>query len=316
MGADSVSLPTEVSLSVIAVPELSPGLATALVTMGFALTAYGAALRYARTGPRGSATAALVAGLTGALLTLELTAPSFASWWQARPLAAGVLASTLLLGATVFLIDEVISRRDRRRWQALSRHAVVQMHEAAVAARIVTSNIWHEDPRTLAASEEAQRRASARSVADEEVGWVYDDELEALLLPPLAAAIARDPWRRTVQEVLGAVERGASMTLAQWAIVAIGEEDVSPAADALAQVVLRLEQIEWCLRTMATAKRVGWADRSHPRYEIAVDALPRLLLLLHRESRVAMHATEAFLARLNVPRLMDDRIRQDLDVLP
>jgi hypothetical protein len=217
--------------------------------------------------------------------------------------------SVVLLGGTVLLVDEVISRRERRRWRALAQHAVTSMQEVAVVVRITTGNIWHEDQRTLAASAEAVRRSE--TATDPQTR--YQEELDQLLLEPPAAAIERPEWRNTVGRVLGSVEQAASSTLAQWSVVTVGERDVSPSADALAAVVTRLGQIEWCLRNIRIAESSGSTDR-FPKYQVAVDALPRLMLMLYRESWEAMNATEAFLANLQVPRLMEDRIEKDLSL--
>lgn len=295
-------------------PSAPPALAAAILGALVALACFGASRRWAQGSLTVGVAAALVGSTVTTLLVTELALESVREWWQARPLTAGLVASILLLGATIFLVDEILSRRERRRWRSLSVHAVMQMQNAAVAARITVSNIWHEDPDTLAASEEAHRRAYLTGENRVDGNWTYESHLDELLLPPLTRAAEQASWRATVEQVLGNVERHAATTLAQWAVVTIGDEGVSPATDALASVVVRLEQVEWCLRNIRIAHQAGWADRGHSRYRIAADALPRLLLMLHREAKSAMKETELILASHGHLRLMDERIAQELGI--
>jgi hypothetical protein len=212
----------------------------------------------------------------------------------------------------VFLVDEVVSRRERRRWQALSRHAAHEMANAAMSARIAVSNVFHAHPATRAAQEQAVQRTGARRAAGEAPDDLYETELRPLLLP-LLAGLRDDPeWRMTVLKNLRAASATADSVLARWSVVSIGEDQLAAPTDALVAVVRRLSAVTWCLRMIATASEYGWADRRHDRYRIAQDALPELMLMLHRDAMVAYRTCARVLKGYGVPRLMDDQIAQEL----
>ena len=99
------------------------------------------------------------------------------------------------------------------------------------------------------------------------------------------------------------------------ATLAVGDEKLSQAADAVTGVLRRIEQIRWCLSGIALAHRHGWADPSHNRFRVASTALPILVSNAHHEALVAMRACAAVLAYYGESRLMDEQIEKELKAL-
>jgi hypothetical protein len=269
--------------------------------------------RFASVSRIGQITITGIAFTTGALVGSELGDHTVRRFWQQRPLTAGLVVGLLTIAATVLLVDEIVARRDRRRWRSVALHALTELREVAVSARIGIGNALHEDARTRPAMEEARAALWAREAAGPVEEFAYEHEVQFRALPIVRTLRDDEGWRSDlyvrVERYLRLVEGG----LARWAVVAIGDETLTQPTDAVTAVARRLQQLEWCLRTIEIARANGWASFDHDRYRIAYDGLPELVFRVHRESLVAMQACDAVLTQHHgMPRLMDDQIAKDL----
>jgi hypothetical protein len=80
----------------------------------------------------------LVAALVGAFLTAlvatEVLVDSVREFWTQHPLTAGLVASAVALAVTVLVVDEVMRRRDAKRWSAVAETAMRELSTDAFAA--------------------------------------------------------------------------------------------------------------------------------------------------------------------------------------
>ena len=258
---------------------------------------------------------ATIAVITGVLLGSEVASEAVRAFWQRRPLSAGLAVGVLTLGATVLLIDEVVARRDRRRWRSLSQHALTELHDACVAARIGIGNFFLSDPRTKPAMNKAQEAARARGPSGEVDDDVYEDQV-ARHLHPVLVTLRNDPtWRDAAHSLTARLLKHSEDVLSRCAVASIGEEALNVPTDAIATLVRRLRQIDWCLRTIEIATKHRWATREHDRFRIAQDGLPELFCRAYREAVTAMRACDRVQAdHYDFARLMDDQIAQDLGI--
>src|SRR4051812_10024085 len=117
----------------------SPWLAAAVSAVamsGFGAIAWYLSDRCGRVRGLGRAAAAVIAAATAGLIVSELLDARVAEAWQRHPMATQVLGGLLLLAATVFLVDEVLQRRESQRWGPLAVHATREMSQAAASARV------------------------------------------------------------------------------------------------------------------------------------------------------------------------------------
>src|ERR1035438_1309560 len=77
----------------------------------------------------------LLAAGAGVLLVLAAGASDFVlgSFWERHALLTSLLASILVLAVTVIVVNEVIDRRDQRRWNLLAQSVLFALIQAARA---------------------------------------------------------------------------------------------------------------------------------------------------------------------------------------
>jgi hypothetical protein len=78
----------------------------------------------------------LLAGGAGLVLLLAAGASDFVfrSFWERHALVTSLLSSILVLAVTVVVVNEVIERRDQRRWNLLAQNVLFALTQAARAA--------------------------------------------------------------------------------------------------------------------------------------------------------------------------------------
>ena len=57
----------------------------------------------------------------------------FGSFWSSHAMLTSLIASLLVLAVTVVVLNEVIDRRDRRRWSVLAQYVLFQLVQSARA---------------------------------------------------------------------------------------------------------------------------------------------------------------------------------------
>jgi hypothetical protein len=92
--------------------------------------------------------------LTLVLAILDLVDRSLDHWWERHPFTTSATTGILVLLITVLVIDQVVTRRQRRdRAQAVGAQAAILMGQASRAARTVTEALQGTGDREVAGDE-------------------------------------------------------------------------------------------------------------------------------------------------------------------
>jgi hypothetical protein len=98
--------------------------------------------------------AVAVTVLTVALAILDLVDRSLDHWWERHPFTTSANTGILVLLITVLVIDQVVTRRQRRdRAQAVAAQAAILMGQASRATRTVTEALQGNGDRAVAGDE-------------------------------------------------------------------------------------------------------------------------------------------------------------------
>jgi hypothetical protein len=73
----------------------------------------------------------------GALVVTEMTLKGLRQFWIGHPILAALVASAVVLGITVLIVDEVLRRRHARRWKAVAQTAFRELSTDAFRAWVV-----------------------------------------------------------------------------------------------------------------------------------------------------------------------------------
>jgi hypothetical protein len=179
----------------------------------------------------------ILAGGIGIALIVAAAVSDFltGTFWERHALLTSLVANVLVLAVTVIVVNEILERRDRRRWNLLAQSVLFALLQSARAT-------WTGMVELL------------------ELGEVRSGAVEPL---KDAAMIARDTPRvsRAVRELLASPERRArlqrlclglsdhaSEVIAKWAPVMVG---AGPYTAVLDRHVELAERLEWLTRVLA-----------------------------------------------------------------
>ena len=178
----------------------------------------------------------LVAGAVGLALILAAVASDLTGgFWERHALIASIVSNVLVVAVTLAVFNELLERRDRRRWELVAQFVLFAFVQAARAT-------WTGMMEVL------------------ELGEVQSGSLEPLLD---AAGVARDlpsvsqatrelllePQRRMrVQRLCGALSEHASDLIAKWAPVMV---NARPYASVLNRHVELAGRLDWLHSALA-----------------------------------------------------------------
>ena len=198
----------------------------------------------------------------GAGLALVIAAGSsdfvLGSFWERHALLASLVASILVLAVTVIVINEVIDRRDQRRWNLLAQSVLFALIQAARAT-------WTGMLEVL-------------QLADVNAGSV-ESLLEAARLARDSERVSRaigellaDEQRRTrLQAMSSALSNHASDVIAKWAPVMVSARSYAKVLDRHVELAGRLEWLSNVLTYNEPPEGQSRRDRTLARSSVATE---------------------------------------------
>ena len=154
----------------------------------------------------------------------------FGSFWSSHAMLTSLIAALLVLAVTVVVLNEVLDRRDRRRWSVLAQHVLFQLVQCARATwmGLVELVDGHE--------------VETGSTEGLLVGARF-----ALDTPAFSAAtramLEDSERRRVLQEMLVALAAHSRGVVANWAAVMVGAGPYTEVFDRHVELQGRLDWI-------------------------------------------------------------------------
>jgi hypothetical protein len=207
----------------------------------------------------------LLAATAGLALIAATGASDFVTgrFWERHSMLASLVANLVVVAVTVIVINEVIERRNLRRWRVLAQNVLFDLVQAARATWtgllevLELAEVRVGDPESLRACATIARETDRVS--------------------PAIRRLLGDPERRArFQRLTTELGRHASDVIARWAPVMVGAR---PYAEVLDRHVELAGRLEWL--TSVLAHREPPADQSREdltlaRSNVAVEHAERL----------------------------------------
>jgi hypothetical protein len=133
----------------------------------------------------------------------------YSSFWSSHAMVTSLLASLLVLAVTIVVLNEVIDRRDRRRWSVLAQYVLFQLVQSARATWMGAVE--------LVTGHEIETGATEGLLAAARLG------LDTASFSAATRVMLQDPERRRVlQEMLVIIATHSRDVIASWAAVMVG----------------------------------------------------------------------------------------------
>jgi hypothetical protein len=181
----------------------------------------------------------VIAAVTGVALTLAAGASDFivGSFWERHALLTSLVANVLVVALTVVVVNEVVERRDRHRWNLLAQSVLFALTQSARAT-------WTGLIEVLGLHE--VRSGSPKPL--EEAAAVARDT--ARVSAAIDALLADEKRRAALQQVSGELAEYSSGVIARWASVMVSS---SPYAAVLNRHVELSGRLDW-LNSVLTSR--------------------------------------------------------------
>jgi hypothetical protein len=179
----------------------------------------------------------VIAAALGVVVLALAAASDFlvGSFWSSHTMLTALIASLLVLAVTVVVLNEVLDRRDRRRWSLLAQHVLFQLVQCARATWMGLVELV--DGHDVETGSSEGLLAAARLVLD---------------TPAFSAAtrtmLAYAERRRVLQEMLVALAAHSRGVVASWAAVMVG---AGPYAEVFDRHVELQGRIDWISDVLA-----------------------------------------------------------------
>jgi hypothetical protein len=200
------------------------------------------------------------AAAVGLLLAAGAIASDFvvASFWARHTLVTSLLANALVVLITVVVLNEVLERRDRRRWSLLAQSALFGLTQSARAT-------WTTLVEVLEVGE----------IHSGDVDSLREDARLALDAPAVSDAvrrlIARDGGRAQVQRLTQALNEHYAEVISNWAPVMIGARPYAELLDRHVELAGRLEWVSGVLTQNEPADDQSLRERTLARSSVAAE---------------------------------------------
>ena len=171
-----------------------------------------------------------VAAGVGLLLCLAAGASDFliASFWQRHAILTSLVANLLVVAVTVVVLNEMLDRRDRKRWSLLAQSVLFALTQSARA--------------TWTGMVEVLDLAEVQSGAVEPLLDAAEVARDSERVSRAAYELLGDEERRgQLQRVCVGLSRHSSGVIAQWAPVMVGASTYAEALDRHVELASRLE---------------------------------------------------------------------------
>jgi hypothetical protein len=174
---------------------------------------------------------AIAAGV-GAVVIVLAGASDFVlgSFWSTHAMLSALIASLIVLGVTVVVLNEWLERRDRRRWRVLAQYVLFQLVQSARATWTTLVELIME--REIEPGDAKELRVAA-AIA-----------LEGPGLSSATSALLADPRRRAVlQAAIVALAGHSRGVVLGWASVMVGSGPYTDVFDRHVELQGRLDWI-------------------------------------------------------------------------
>jgi hypothetical protein len=177
-----------------------------------------------------------IAATVGAAVIGLAAASDFlvSSFWSSHAMLTSLIASLLVLAVTVVVLNEVLERRDRKRWSVLAQYVLFQLVQSARATWMGLVELV------------AEREVETGSTEGLLIGARL--ALDTPAFSTATRAMLEDPRRRAVlQELVGALATHSRGVIANWASVMVGSGPYTEVFDRHVELQGRLEWISGIL---------------------------------------------------------------------
>lgn len=186
-----------------------------------------------------------------------------AGFWQSHALIASLLANLLVVAVTVVVINEVLDRRDHRRWSLLAQSVLFALIQTARAT-------WTALVEELRLAEvESGALEPLRDAADATTDWTRVSEAARALL-------ADDARRQSLQRLCLRLGEHASEVIAKWAPVMVNARPYTALLDRHAELAGRLEWLSSMLMHNEPPPGLSSHDRAIARSSVATERAEEL----------------------------------------
>jgi hypothetical protein len=202
----------------------------------------------------------LLAAGAGLVLVLAAGASDFllGSFWERHALLTSLLASILVLAVTVIVVNEVIDRRDQRRWNLLAQSvlfALIQTARATWTGMVEVLEITEVQAGSVEALLDAARLAQ-------------DSERVSTAIVEL---LAEEERRARLQRASTALSNHASDVIAKWAPVMVSARSYATVLDRHVELAGRLEWLSNVLTYNQPPDGQSRRDRNLARSNVATE---------------------------------------------
>lgn len=169
------------------------------------------------------------------------------SFWSRHAMLTSLLASLLVLGVTVVIVNEVLDRRQRRRWTVLGQYVLFQLVQSARATWVGLVEIGGLGD--VDAGSTAGLQAGALLALD-----------TARITDAMGAALASPALRREVRELIVAVGTHGRALVATWAPLMV---DAGPYAPLFDRHVELQSRTAWIAEVLEPGALTEWLPVEH-----------------------------------------------------
>jgi hypothetical protein len=207
----------------------------------------------------------LLAATVGLVVILAAGASDFllGSFWERHGLLASLVANLLVVGVTVVVIDQVVDRRNRRRWDLLAQSVLFALIQSARA--------------TWTGMLEVLELADVHSGSVESLLEAREIALDASRVSRATDQLLGDEQRRArLQAVSSALSNHASEVIAKWAPIMVNAKPYAAALDRHVELAARLVWLSDVLAYNEPPEGQSPRERTLTRSSVASEHAERL----------------------------------------
>jgi hypothetical protein len=171
-----------------------------------------------------------LAGAIGLALIAAAVVSDFlvGTFWERHALLTSLVANILVVAVTVIVVNEVVERRDRQRWNLLAQSVLFALIQSARA--------------TWTAMVEVLKLAEVESGAVEPLLAAAEVARDSARVSKAAKELLEDPERRGhLQKVTVALSQHSSEVISKWASVMVSARPYAEVLDRHVELSARLE---------------------------------------------------------------------------
>ena len=171
----------------------------------------------------------IIAAVAGAALIVAGGVSDFivGTFWERHALFASLAANLLVVAVTVAVVNQILERRDRRRWTLLAQSVLFELLQGARATWIGLLELLRL---TTVQAGSVEHLSEAAAIAR-----------DPARLSDATRELLADPERRaTLQSVCGVLGEHVSSVIAKWASVMVGARPYAEVLDRHVELAARL----------------------------------------------------------------------------